>query len=185
MRWTERLWSSEVVIAWLLLCDGHRWMFLDDQNLCIQTSTSFVFGAVPIGASIYVVGDLDTGQYKNQFWWRDGVIRRVKDWALLFVQEQASTSSGSSAAAPGHGFALSLCWTQTFPKRPAPPCVSPTVDCSAFSWGRARSESDSTLALSSCYRSGCKDFLNPTHYDLISVEDCFYPRHIMAFLYNS
>uniref|UniRef100_A0A7N6AIC0 BTB domain-containing protein n=1 Tax=Anabas testudineus TaxID=64144 RepID=A0A7N6AIC0_ANATE len=38
-----------------------RWMFLDDQNLCIQTSSSFVYGAVPIGASIYVVGDLDTG----------------------------------------------------------------------------------------------------------------------------
>ncbi|KAK5868106.1 hypothetical protein PBY51_012546 [Eleginops maclovinus] len=38
-----------------------RWMFLDDQTLCIQTSSSFVYGAVPIGASIYVVGDLDTG----------------------------------------------------------------------------------------------------------------------------
>ncbi|XP_029951948.1 LOW QUALITY PROTEIN: gigaxonin [Salarias fasciatus] len=38
-----------------------RWMFLDDQSLCIQTSSSFVYGAVPIGASIYVVGDLDTG----------------------------------------------------------------------------------------------------------------------------
>lgn len=37
-------------------------MFLDDQTLCIQTSSSFVYGAVPIGASIYVVGDLDTGQ---------------------------------------------------------------------------------------------------------------------------
>ncbi|XP_015244417.1 gigaxonin [Cyprinodon tularosa] len=38
-----------------------RWMFLDDQSLCIQASSSFVYGAVPIGASIYVVGDLDTG----------------------------------------------------------------------------------------------------------------------------
>ncbi|XP_068459433.1 gigaxonin isoform X1 [Clinocottus analis] len=38
-----------------------RWMLLDDQNLCIQTSSSFVCGAVPIGASIYVLGDLDTG----------------------------------------------------------------------------------------------------------------------------
>ena len=40
-------------------------MYLDDQNLCIQTSSSFVYGAVPIGASIYVVGDLDTGQYMH------------------------------------------------------------------------------------------------------------------------
>lgn len=39
-----------------------RWMYLDDQNLCAQTSSSFVYGAVPIGASIYVVGDLDTGK---------------------------------------------------------------------------------------------------------------------------
>ncbi|KAM4618988.1 gigaxonin isoform 2-T2 [Polymixia lowei] len=38
-----------------------RWMYLDDQNLCIQTSSSFVYGAVAIGACIYVVGDLDTG----------------------------------------------------------------------------------------------------------------------------
>ncbi|KAG7281508.1 hypothetical protein CRUP_007542 [Coryphaenoides rupestris] len=39
-----------------------RWMYLDDQTLCIQTSSSFVYGAVPIGANIYVVGDLDTGR---------------------------------------------------------------------------------------------------------------------------
>lgn len=38
------------------------WMLLGDQHLCIQTSSSFVYGAVPIGASIYVVGDLDTGE---------------------------------------------------------------------------------------------------------------------------
>ncbi|GAA6101846.1 gigaxonin [Tachysurus ichikawai] len=37
-----------------------RWVLLDDQNLCIQTTSSFVYGAVPIGASIYVVGELDT-----------------------------------------------------------------------------------------------------------------------------
>ncbi|XP_058501099.1 gigaxonin [Solea solea] len=43
------------------LDDMRRWMFLDDQSLCIQTSSSFVYGAVPIGAAIYVVGDLDTG----------------------------------------------------------------------------------------------------------------------------
>ncbi|XP_051513116.1 gigaxonin-like isoform X2 [Myxocyprinus asiaticus] len=38
-----------------------RWMLLDDQNLCIQATSSFVYGAVPIGPSIYVVGELDTG----------------------------------------------------------------------------------------------------------------------------
>lgn len=39
-----------------------RWVLLDDQNLCIQATSSFVYGAVPIGASIYVVGELDTGK---------------------------------------------------------------------------------------------------------------------------
>ncbi|XP_044289877.1 gigaxonin isoform X2 [Varanus komodoensis] len=38
-----------------------RWIYLNDQNLCIPASSSFVYGAVPIGASIYVIGDLDTG----------------------------------------------------------------------------------------------------------------------------
>ncbi|KAF6077565.1 gigaxonin [Phyllostomus discolor] len=38
-----------------------RWIYLHDQNLCIPASSSFVYGAVPIGASIYVIGDLDTG----------------------------------------------------------------------------------------------------------------------------
>ncbi|XP_032891654.1 gigaxonin [Amblyraja radiata] len=38
-----------------------RWIYLNDQTLCIPTSSSFVYGAVPIGASIYVIGDLDTG----------------------------------------------------------------------------------------------------------------------------
>ncbi|XP_072452058.1 gigaxonin isoform X1 [Chiloscyllium punctatum] len=38
-----------------------RWIYLNDQSLCIPTSSSFVYGAVPIGASIYVIGDLDTG----------------------------------------------------------------------------------------------------------------------------
>ncbi|KAM9480907.1 gigaxonin isoform 2-T2 [Clarias gariepinus] len=37
-----------------------RWVLLDDQSLCIHTTSSFVYGAVPIGASIYVVGELDT-----------------------------------------------------------------------------------------------------------------------------
>uniref|UniRef100_A0A8C4PZY5 Gigaxonin n=2 Tax=Eptatretus burgeri TaxID=7764 RepID=A0A8C4PZY5_EPTBU len=38
-----------------------RWMYLRDQALCVQSGASFVYGAVPIGASIYVIGDLDTG----------------------------------------------------------------------------------------------------------------------------
>ncbi|KAM4722131.1 gigaxonin [Rhinophrynus dorsalis] len=41
--------------------DFKRWIYLNDQNLCIPTSSSFVYGAVAIGASIYVIGDLDTG----------------------------------------------------------------------------------------------------------------------------
>ncbi|KAG8437646.1 hypothetical protein GDO86_008384 [Hymenochirus boettgeri] len=41
--------------------DFKRWIYLNDQNLCVPTSSSFVYGAVPIGASIYVIGDLDTG----------------------------------------------------------------------------------------------------------------------------
>lgn len=58
-----------------------RWMFLDDQNLCIQTSSSFVYGAVPIGASIYVVGDLDTGtnfDYIREFRRTTGTWHRTK-----------------------------------------------------------------------------------------------------------
>jgi len=39
-----------------------RWVLLDDQTLCTQATSSFVYGAVPIGASIYVVGELDTGK---------------------------------------------------------------------------------------------------------------------------
>lgn len=48
----------------LILCIGFvfRWIYLNDQNLCIPASSSFVYGAVPIGASIYVIGDLDTGK---------------------------------------------------------------------------------------------------------------------------
>ncbi|XP_026166360.1 gigaxonin [Mastacembelus armatus] len=58
-----------------------RWMCLDDQNLCIQTSSSFVYGAVPIGASIYVVGDLDTGtsfDYIREFRRSTGTWHRTK-----------------------------------------------------------------------------------------------------------
>uniref|UniRef100_A0A3P9L3T2 Gigaxonin n=1 Tax=Oryzias latipes TaxID=8090 RepID=A0A3P9L3T2_ORYLA len=58
-----------------------RWMFLDDQSLCIQTSSTFVYGAVPIGASIYVVGDLDTGtsfDYIREFRRSSGTWHRTK-----------------------------------------------------------------------------------------------------------
>ncbi|XP_060892366.1 gigaxonin [Labrus mixtus] len=58
-----------------------RWMFLDDQSLCVQTSSSFVYGAVPIGASVYVVGDLDTGtsfDYIREFRRSSGTWHRTK-----------------------------------------------------------------------------------------------------------
>uniref|UniRef100_A0A8C7N9X9 Gigaxonin n=1 Tax=Oncorhynchus kisutch TaxID=8019 RepID=A0A8C7N9X9_ONCKI len=58
-----------------------RWMYLDDQTLCVQTSSSFVYGAVPIGASIYVVGDLDTGttyDYVREFRRSSGTWHRTK-----------------------------------------------------------------------------------------------------------
>ncbi|XP_033988831.1 gigaxonin isoform X2 [Trematomus bernacchii] len=58
-----------------------RWIFLDDQTLCIQTSSSFVYGAVPIGASIYVVGDLDTGtsfDYIREFRRSTGTWQRTR-----------------------------------------------------------------------------------------------------------
>ncbi|MBN3298232.1 GAN protein, partial [Amia calva] len=61
--------------------DFKRWMYLDDQNLCIPTSSSFVYGAVPIGASIYVVGDLDTGtsyDYVREFKRSTGTWHRTK-----------------------------------------------------------------------------------------------------------
>uniref|UniRef100_A0A3Q2PQV7 Gigaxonin n=1 Tax=Fundulus heteroclitus TaxID=8078 RepID=A0A3Q2PQV7_FUNHE len=58
-----------------------RWMFLDDQNLCIPASSSFVYGAVPIGASVYVVGDLDTGtsfDYVREFRRSTGTWHRTR-----------------------------------------------------------------------------------------------------------
>ncbi|XP_076126103.1 gigaxonin isoform X1 [Alosa pseudoharengus] len=61
--------------------DLKRWMYLDDQSLCAQTSSSFVYGAVPIGASIYVVGDLDTGtayDYVREFRRSTGTWHRTK-----------------------------------------------------------------------------------------------------------
>nr|XP_009943687.1 PREDICTED: gigaxonin [Opisthocomus hoazin] len=58
-----------------------RWIYLNDQNLCIPTSSSFVYGAVPIGASIYVIGDLDTGtnyDYVREFKRSTGTWQRTK-----------------------------------------------------------------------------------------------------------
>ncbi|XP_034021580.1 gigaxonin-like, partial [Thalassophryne amazonica] len=60
-----------------------RWMYLDDQSLCIQASSSFVYGAVHIGGSIYVVGDLDTGtsfDYIREFRRSTGTWHRTKPW---------------------------------------------------------------------------------------------------------
>ncbi|XP_043937727.1 gigaxonin isoform X2 [Protopterus annectens] len=58
-----------------------RWIYLNDQNLCTHTSSSFVYGAIPIGASIYVVGDLDTGtgyDYVREFKRSTGVWHHTK-----------------------------------------------------------------------------------------------------------
>lgn len=55
------VWSSYDFLNFVLLF-VFRWIYLNDQNLCIPASSSFVYGAVPIGASIYVIGDLDTGK---------------------------------------------------------------------------------------------------------------------------
>ncbi|KAM4017471.1 gigaxonin [Anomaloglossus baeobatrachus] len=58
-----------------------RWIYLNDQNLCIPTSSSFVYGAVPIGASIYVIGDLDTGtsyDYVREFKRSTGIWHHTK-----------------------------------------------------------------------------------------------------------
>lgn len=58
------VWSSLDFLNFVLLF-VFRWIYLNDQNLCIPASSSFVYGAVPIGASIYVIGDLDTGKNVN------------------------------------------------------------------------------------------------------------------------
>ncbi|XP_063053754.1 gigaxonin [Engraulis encrasicolus] len=61
-----------------------RWMLLDDQSLCVTTSSSFVYGAIPIGSSIYVVGDLDTGvgyDYIREFRRSTGTWHRTKAMA--------------------------------------------------------------------------------------------------------
>ncbi|KAM8860571.1 gigaxonin isoform 1-T1 [Synchiropus picturatus] len=58
-----------------------RWMLLDDQSLCIPTSSSFVYGAVAIGGSVYVVGDLDTGtsfDYVREFRRSSGTWHRTR-----------------------------------------------------------------------------------------------------------
>ncbi|XP_039988095.1 gigaxonin isoform X5 [Xiphias gladius] len=72
-----------------------RWMFLDDQSLCIQTSSSFVYGAVPIGASIYVVGDLDTGMsfdYIREFRRSTGTWHRTKPMLSSDLSKTACTA---------------------------------------------------------------------------------------------
>lgn len=68
-RWLRVLSSQSAEMSWTPFDLLHsvplfvlRWIYLNDQNLCIPASSSFVYGAVPIGASIYVIGDLDTGQ---------------------------------------------------------------------------------------------------------------------------
>lgn len=77
------------------LNDMRRWMFLDDQNLCIQTSSSFVYGAVPIGASVFVVGDLDTGtsfDYIREFRRTTGTWHRTKPMLTSDLSKTAAAA---------------------------------------------------------------------------------------------
>ncbi|XP_041652477.1 gigaxonin [Cheilinus undulatus] len=85
-----------------------RWMFLDDQNLCVHTSSSFVYGAVPIGASIYVVGDLDTGtsfDYIREFRRSTGTWHRTKP---MLVSDLSKTSCATLRIANCRLFRLQL-----------------------------------------------------------------------------
>ncbi|CAF92569.1 unnamed protein product [Tetraodon nigroviridis] len=120
---------------------GCRWMVLDDQNLCIQTSSSFIYGALPIRGDIYVVGDLDTGE-----WTRRALPPLVPAAGIIAscLQEPTLTTSGSSGAAPGGGTAPCPCCPRTCPSPPAPPCASPTAGSSTCSCARAPSASESS-----------------------------------------
>lgn len=63
--------SLYFLISWVVSVGlASRWIYLNDQNLCIPASSSFVYGAVPIGASIYVIGDLDTGENTALVSWK-------------------------------------------------------------------------------------------------------------------
>lgn len=77
---------------------------------------------------------------------------------FLWLQAQTLTTSGSSGAPPGRGIAPSRCYPATFPKRPVPTCASPIVDCSAFSWVRACSGSESEPRRQLCPGSMCLHF---------------------------
>lgn len=114
-------------------------MVLDDQNLCIQTSSSFIYGALPIRGDIYVVGDLDTGE------WAPPPPRRPppREADRVCLQEPTSTTSGSSGAARAAGTGPCPCCPPTCPSPPAPPSASPTAACSTFSSARERSGSES------------------------------------------
>lgn len=132
---------------------GCRWMVLDDQNLCIQTSSSFIYGALPIRGDIYVVGDLDTGQWAPRPPAAPAARMSPRPPCL---QEPTSTTSGSFAAARGGGTAPCPCCPPTCPNQPAPPSASPTVDCSTFSFARecSGSESEDVAALCALWVSG-------------------------------
>lgn len=84
-----------------------RWIYLNDQNLCIPASSSFVYGAVPIGASIYVIGDLDTGKHVTAILLERflAIPRRVvvSPVLLLVVQVPITTTCVSLKEAQGRG----------------------------------------------------------------------------------
>nr|AAH80381.1 MGC81691 protein [Xenopus laevis] len=88
--------------------DFKRWIYLNDQNLCIPTSSSFVYGAVPIGASIYVIGDLDTGtsyDYVREFKRSTGTWSHVKP---LFPSDLRRTGCAALRIANCRLFRLQL-----------------------------------------------------------------------------
>nr|CAJ83337.1 giant axonal neuropathy (gigaxonin) [Xenopus tropicalis] len=88
--------------------DFKRWIYLNDQNLCIPTSSSFVYGAVPIGASIYVIGDLDTGtsyDYVREFNRSTGTWNHVK---ALFPSDLRRTGCAALRIANCRLFRLQL-----------------------------------------------------------------------------
>lgn len=117
-----------------------RWMVLDDQNLCIQTSSSFIYGALPIRGDIYVVGDLDTGECTPT----PPAALGPRHITFCPLQEPTSTTSGSSGAAPGGGTAPCPCCPRTCPSPPAPPCASLTADSSTCSCARGPSACESS-----------------------------------------
>lgn len=122
-----------------------RWIYLNDQNLCIPASSSFVYGAVAIGASIYVIGDLDTGKHMVLVFGGACCSPAVVSPGLLLIRQvPVMTMCGSSSAARAPGTTPSRSYHPTFVARAARPCALPTASFSACSCSRASSASGCT-----------------------------------------